>query len=56
MITNRTDVRTKAAATRSLRLAFEQKGEARREALRQHFDAYSPAIFAGRTCAYPRTA
>jgi hypothetical protein len=50
MITNRTDVSTRAAATRSLRLAFEQKGEARREALRLHFNAYSPAIFAARTC------
>lgn len=50
MISNRTDVRTRAAATRSLRLAMEQKGEARRDALAQHFDTYVPAIFAARTC------
>lgn len=50
MVSNRTDVRTRAAATRSLRIAMEQKGEARRDALAQHFDTYVPAIFAARTC------
>lgn len=50
MISNRTDVRTRAAATRSLRLAMEQKGAARRDALAEHFDTYVPAIFAARAC------
>lgn len=42
----RRNMSKRAAATRSLRLALQQTGEARREALAAHFDTYMP----GRSC------
>jgi hypothetical protein len=50
MISDRTTVQARGRATRSLRLALRQEGEAERDALAKHFEEFTPAIFFGRSC------
>lgn len=50
MISDRTTVRLRGLATRSLRLALRLEGEAKRDALAKHFEEFTPGIFSSRSC------
>lgn len=51
MISDHTTVHRRALATRSLRLALQLEGDAKRDALKEHFAEFTPSVFARGSCA-----